>query len=344
MQDLKTLAQYPFLNDAKTYIKENGPSIDDLLNNVFFERARSIGVERIDQALTKRTTGTRSMATESDYIMELLSYPIARMIAVCIGDTYFKRRYALAEAYRTYRDLLKENASFLLTVADELNLQIQPEEDTQKNTIFFKDYLCYAPTRYKEWKMINRDMHNGYIAITHKDLARIIQETLRKRINDELDHHQCNPAVTKTFKEDIKRIQNIIQMKKKKMEAYPVGQLNTIFLPPCMKDILAAIQTGENVPHMGRFALVAFLSSLKLSPQQILRLFSTAPDFEEDKTRYQIEHITGKSSATQYSSPGCEKMKTYGICPVEKIDDICKTIRHPQSYYKKRWKQEKKKP
>jgi DNA primase large subunit len=94
---------------------------------------------------------------------------------------------------------------------------------------------------------------------------------------------------------------------------------------------------------MGRFALVAFLNSMKLSTNDILKLFSSAPDYEEERTRYQVEHITGSSSSTKYTPPGCEKMRTYGICPVEKIDDLCKKTRHPLSYYKAKWKQETKK-
>jgi DNA primase large subunit len=127
------------------------------------------------------------------------------------------------------------------------------------------------------------------------------------------------------------------------MEAAPIEKLDVEKLPPCLKSILAAIQSGENVPHMGRFALVAFLSSLKLNINDIMKLFSSAPDFEEDKTRYQVEHITGNISSTKYTPPGCDKMRTYGICPTEEIDEICKRKRHPMSYYRAKWKKEEKK-
>ena len=108
-----------------------------------------------------------------------------------------------------------------------------------------------------------------------------------------------------------------------------------------MKKILNSIQSGENVPHMGRFALVAFLNSLQLSVDEIIKLFSTAPDFEEEKTRYQIEHILGKTGATSYKAPGCDKLKTFGLCPSEERDEICKKTYHPISYYRQRWKQVK---
>lgn len=343
MRELTILAKYPFLNDTRQFIKENGPSVDDLLHAPPYERARIIGIERLDNAFKNRDVGTRSLASESDCIMEILSYPIARMVAVCIGDSYFKKRYALGEAYHMYKHLLNESTTFLLAVAKELSVTVH--YDTEKNTIkiYFKDYLRNAPTRYKEWKMVNRGINAGFLTISHKDLARILLESLRERINTELLTRQCDKSVSDAFFPDVQRFQNMLSLQKKKIETTPVGKLSIEKLPPCMKEILSAIQSGENVPHMGRFALVAFVSSLKLNTNNILKLFSTAPDYQEDKTRYQVEHITGTSSSTEYKCPGCEKMRTYGICPVDKMDELCKKIRHPLSYYSNKWKQEKEK-
>jgi DNA primase large subunit len=342
MRELTTLAKYPFLHDTRQYIKENGPSVDELLHDLPYERARLIGIERLDNAMKNRDIGQRSLASDTDCIMEILSYPLARMVTVCIGDPYFKKRYALGEAHRVYTHLLNEPTKFLLEVAEELNVTVQFNAEKNRIKIFFKDYLRNAPTRYKEWKMVNRGIGGGYLTISHKDLARILLEVLRERINQELLSRDCDSNVLKVFSSDIQRFQNMLALQKKKIEATPVGKVSIEKLPPCMKDILSSIQSGENVPHMGRFALVAFLSSLKLSTNDILKLFSTAPDYQEDKTRYQVEHITGVSSSTEYKCPGCEKMRTYGICPVEKMDDLCKKVRHPLTYYSTKWKQEKK--
>lgn len=343
MTDLVTLAKYPFLKASRQYIKENSISIEELLEDPLYERARIICLERLDNALNNRDVGNRSLATESDCIMELLSYPLARMITVCIGDNFFKRRYALAEAVHAYKNLINESTSFLIDVAKEFGFKIEYIEEENVLRIHFTNYLKNAPTQYKEWKMINRSLEKGFVRITHKDLARLIQEALRNRINEELDNRRCDERVYESFSEDILRIRNTLALHKKKIEAAPVGKLDIDKLPPCMKRILSSIQSGENVPHMGRFALVAFLNALKLDINDILRIFSTAPDFEEEKTRYQVEHITGQISSTSYKPPGCDKMKTYGICPIEEIDDICKKINHPVSYYATKWRRERKK-
>jgi DNA primase large subunit len=343
MSDLSTLAKYPFLSDSKNYVKDNAPLIEELLDDPIYQRARLIGIERLDKAFRDKDVGNRSLATESDCIMELLSYPIARMVTVCIEDTYFKRRYALGEAIHAYKNLINESTIFLLEVSKEFKIDIKYENQENKLGISFIDYLHNAPTRYKEWKMINREMKNGYIQISHKDLARILQESLRNRINAELDSRECSKAIYNTFSTDINRIKNIVFTHRKKIEIEPVKKLNIELLPPCIKDILSAIQSGENVPHIGRFALVAFLNSLKMGINDILKVFSSAPDYEEERTRYQVEHITGSISSTSYKPPGCEKMRTYGICPVDKIDELCKKTRHPMRYYRQRWKNNSKK-
>jgi len=63
--------------------------------------------------------------------------------------------------------------------------------------------------------MINRTLDEGYIILTHKDLARIIQEALRARINEELDKRECDNSIYRVFKEDVNRIQNTVLMHKK---------------------------------------------------------------------------------------------------------------------------------
>ena len=184
-------------------------------------------------------------------------------------------------------------------------------------------------------------MDKGYILLSSKEFARVIQEALRLRINQELDIRKCSKIIKETFKSDIMRISKLVSKQRKKIDTIPLGRLDINKLSPCMKELLKSIQSGENVPHMGRFALVAFLNSLKLNTNEILQLFSTAPDYEEEKTRYQVEHISGKTSSTSYTSPGCEKMRSYGICSTEKLDELCKKNRHPLSYYKSKWKKNK---
>ena len=343
--DITTLAKYPFLKESKEYIKNINFSVEELLHDIAYERARAIGIERLENAFNKGDVGTRGLATETDCIMELLSYPLARMISVCVDDPYFKRRYALGEAIHFYKYLQNENLSFILYIARELGFDVQLVEDVTKNKvkIHFVDYLHNAPTRYKSWKTVNRILNNGYIQVSERELARLIEEALRENINNELNARNCTKDIYNTFKKEINAFKNLVETRRKSAEIKPVGKISITKLPPCMKHILRSIQSGENVPHMGRFAFVSFLYLLGLTIDEILALFSSAPDYDEERTLYQVKHVTGMASSTKYSPPGCRKMRTYGLCPAEEMNDICKKVNHPLSYYKVKWKLEKKK-
>jgi len=86
------------------------------------------------------------------------------------------------------------------------------------------------------------------------------------------------------------------------------------------------LQAGVNLAHPSRFFITTFLSSLNQDPEAVMRLFATAPDFKEAYTRYQVEHITGKTSSTQYSPPKCDTLVSSGVCPGPNA--LCRQIRH----------------
>ncbi|HIE31967.1 MAG TPA: DNA primase regulatory subunit PriL, partial [Methanosarcinales archaeon] len=84
-------ATYPFTSGAAVYVRELGVDISDLLEKRVYNRARARGVERVTQAIEGKIE--RGVGTDMPAELEVLSYPIARMIVSCIGDDYLIRRY-----------------------------------------------------------------------------------------------------------------------------------------------------------------------------------------------------------------------------------------------------------
>ena len=113
-----------------------------------------------------------------EFIKKLKTMAKRRQIEIISGG-YYEPIFAIIP----YRDKIAQIKKLSDLIKKEFNLDVKFKKDTKKLSIFFTDYLHNAPTRYKEWKMINRDVENGYVQITHKDLARLIQESLRFRIN-----------------------------------------------------------------------------------------------------------------------------------------------------------------
>jgi len=161
----------------------------------------------------------------------------------------------------------------------------------------------------------------------------LIQEALRFRIQNELPI-EVDPKLKTKITPMITDLITLIQSKKRKFEAKDLGRVSITRFPPCIKQLLGMTQAGENVPHIGRFALASFLHHIGLSSDQILNLFSTSPDFDVEKARYQVEHITGKISGTEYTPPSCETMKTNSIC--FNPNTLCNKdwMNHPLTYYR----------
>ena len=86
--------------------------------------------------------------------------------------------------------------------------------------------------------------------------------------------------------------------------------------PPCIQNILKRLQEGENLRHEERFHLVAYLHRKGVPEEEIIELFSTVPDFDYRRTKYQVEHICGKrGKMTEYMPYSCRNLKDLGLCP-----------------------------
>ncbi|MBC7129553.1 MAG: DNA primase regulatory subunit PriL, partial [Thermoplasmatales archaeon] len=100
--ELIKISKYPFLSEAKEWVKNRGVSIEEILDDIIYERARRRGVERVRQAIIEGIVRDMPLVNEVDFEMEIYSYAIARMIAVAFENDYVLRRYALAEAKGAY--------------------------------------------------------------------------------------------------------------------------------------------------------------------------------------------------------------------------------------------------
>jgi len=316
------MAKYPFIQEAKEWVKNEKISIEEILNDAVYERARIRAVERVEEAMEHGIINNAGCINQTDCMMEIFSYPIARMIVVSIESDFLLRRYALAEAKKAYENLKNENREIIEYIAKEFAIEIK------NGTIHFSDYLKYAPTWDIRWKLVNRVMNKGYIQLSYREITRLLQEAIRKKIQNELFYMFSPPDVKKIFNEFIIKMKNKLALKgDKKFE----GEASFKDFPPCIKNLISAVKSGINVPHVGRFTLVTFLNAIGMPLEEILKIFSNSPDFNEEKTRYQIEHITGRISGTIYSVPKCSTIRTWGLC---EPDELCKKVNHPLFYYR----------
>ncbi|MEM0158835.1 MAG: DNA primase regulatory subunit PriL [Thermoplasmataceae archaeon] len=113
-----------------------------------------------------------------------------------------------------------------------------------------------------------------------------------------------------------------------------LGDVDYNLFPPCVKTYLTQMHDGVNLPHLARFTLVSFLHKAGMSSEKIIELFRTAPDFNEKFTTYQVNHITGTISTTEYSPPKCSVLASNHLC-YKGDDTLCNQpwLKHPLQYY-----------
>lgn len=325
-------ARFPFLRESANVAEKNNVDVETLVSSQAFESARERGLERVEDSINDSEVSYIPLTgTDYDRLMEVMSYPYARMIVSAVNDRFLTKRYALSEAVRMNRILGEEDPRTVVAVSTELG--VNATEINGELRMHFTDFIRFS-VRIKspEWKLVNTEIHDGFVTLQKERFYRVLQNALQDRIESELPLG-IPEHIKGMLKKDADRIRIILgEMKRRYSPAS--GDVKAENFPPCMRFMLASAQNGVNLPHSGRFALVSFLHNLGMDSEQILTLFSESPDFDASKSLYQIRHITGELSGQEYVPPECSTMKSYGIC--FEPDTLCEKewMNHPLNYYR----------
>lgn len=253
--------------------------------------------------------------------LAVLSYICSRMIVSSLDD-WVRMRYAVNEA-NYYRELMNKDITkhdgdvILRLISADIGLKLKGWN------VHVSAYIrASSRIRDDRWRLVNRRLREGYVETTKNDVLRIIEELLRVKLFEKV------PSIP-TIQDAVRDLNRKATKEAKKFDI-DLGEVDLNCLPPCMKEILSELQRGMNIPHTARFAITSFLLNIGMDVESVINLFKTAPDFDDEKTRYQVEHIAGeRGKGSEYISPSCDTMKTYQNCVAD-----CK-VSHPLLYYKK---------
>ncbi|MDD5474054.1 MAG: DNA primase regulatory subunit PriL [Candidatus Methanoperedens sp.] len=337
--DVFTFAYFPFVNGAVKYVEALDFKLEELFSERAFEQVRERGKERVLSAIgegIKKSSHPDRIGAEK----ELLSYPVARILVSCINDGYLTRRYALAEAKSAYESVKELSGEELKEFAGEFNITAVINE--RSVILHFTDYIRYANVIHEpKWKLVNRNMEHGMVTLTKEDFSRIMEEAVRKRIESSLPV-DVPAGICASLERYLLEIREALKTRKSEFSIEEFKEIMPDCFPPCIVHALSNAQAGVNLPHSMRFALTSFLLNIGMNTEGIMELFKVSPDFDEERTRYQVMHIHG-ATGTTYTSPSCATMITYGNCYGKEA--LCERISHPLSYYRKKaWILKKGKP
>ena len=330
-------ARYPFMAAAREAVEAAAVDLGEVVatDEAVVERAR----ERVQSAITNRTVGEPHRQTR----VELLSYPVARVLVSLVDEHVCTRKYAEAEAETAYDRFVEEferttefkstqgSQIALRDLLAEFDLGSVVNERADGYWIEVGPYLeMAADQRGDEWRLVNRTLADGRVAITQAELHVLLKQAIRHRVEDGLPF-DVPDAIGQELTEEADQIQEVLS------ELDLTREIDTVvpeLFPPCMKALLDQVQKGEHLEHHSRFAIATFLVGIGMTTDEIVELFQVNPGFGEEATRYQVNHIRGETSPTEYSTPACSTMQSYGDC-VNK-DDLCETIAHPMGYYEQK--------
>ncbi|MDD1703293.1 MAG: DNA primase regulatory subunit PriL [Methanoregula sp.] len=330
----RELSHFPFLKKAQDPIKSRFVSLGSLLASPKGEALVDLAITRIKDAVTQKKTFTPQVSDIPED--EIASYALARIVVSCVNDKQLIDRLTRHEAERAYYFLVNEEewnrnyqqedgeySRLWMALSDELGVHITQDR------MPVPDYVeLVAPLRDDRYRLINRHVARGFVTIDKTERYELLRERIRVLLRRDLPFRVpkeiCEHLAPKVA--DIKKAYQEQMLRQ-------FGKVEEGAFPPCMQALIKALSAGTNLTHAGRFSLTAFLHNIGMNTTGIAELYARSPDFDIEKTMYQVEHITGRGgSSTEYTTPSCAAMQTTGLCIHR--DALCEKIGHPLSYYK----------
>jgi DNA primase large subunit len=230
------------------------------------------------------------------YEIEIASYALAILYVAGISDPALIERFALFEAQKVNTYLRKErNSETIFEIAKAFNWDVKKNDDGSFSVHFTKFLATSTRGRLhhdSKWKLINRIMAEGCVRVSPVELARLLQEDVKKQIEESAK--QELGKVPEQIQQDIDELKaEFLKRKPQFEEVFEVIRAQESEYPPCITAMMKRTSQGQHLSHVERFTLVTYLLRQGISVDTIVSLFSNVPDFKEDKTRYQVEHLSG---------------------------------------------------
>src|SRR5271157_610125 len=330
----KELSHFPFLKKAQDPVRTRFASLGTLLGTQKGQILVSHAIARIKEAVSQNKT--RAPEVHDSPEDEIAAYALARIIVSCVNDKQLIDRLTRHEAERAYYFLVNEeewNSRYVqddgeysrlwVAISDELGIRITQDR------MPVPDYVeLVAPLHDDRYRLVNRRVERGFVGIDKNERYELLRERIRVLLRRDLPHRVpkevCEQLAPKAA--EIKKIYQEQMLRQ-------FGKVEEGAFPPCMQALITALAGGTNLTHAGRFSLTAFLHNIGMNTTGIAELYAHSPDFDVEKTMYQVEHITGRGgTGTEYTTPACAAMQTTGLCIHR--DALCERVSHPLSYYK----------
>jgi len=156
-------------------------------------------------------------------------------------------RFALLEAQQINLYLkMEKRKEVILEIAKAFNWQVKSEGDF--TWLHFAKYLENASrgrlVHDTKWKIVNRALEKGYVSVTPDELSRLLQEEVKKRIEDSAKNKVGD--LPEEIQKDIDEIKaEFVKLKPQLEEMDHVIRAQESEYPPCISILMKRAAEGK---------------------------------------------------------------------------------------------------
>ncbi|MHA1110268.1 MAG: hypothetical protein ACTSRE_04160 [Promethearchaeota archaeon] len=290
-------------------------------------------------ALDKKESGI--ILTE-DELNVILFYTVKTILAA-FDNRVLENHVSNLISKLYHQRFLKETNQNLEVIGRKMNFECHFEKKAK--SIGNVQYPCwvevhkYIPTaallKDSSYQLINRNVINGRVYLLKDNVARLLQEVVRRKIIP--DRQKSGGELMELLKQmthlsplidDITKLNEKKKLTQVQYESSNVYE-NVIYAlyPPCIKFILNKATNGVNLTHSERLHTAFFYANTNHTVEETVDVFRTLPDFDEKLARYHVEFSRGiGGKGKEYKVFNCAKVKSIDMCKAtdkEYGDIIC---------------------
>ena len=329
-------ARYPFLPAARAAVAEADADLLEVVEagGPVLERAR----ERVEAAIESRGVGEPHRSER----VELLSYPVARVLVSLLDEPALTRRYASAEATTAVERLRadgeagtplrsvggerRSRGAFLeaLELAEAVDLGGDRAEVDVAAYLRLTDEL-----RGDRWRLVGRRLHDGRVPVTEAEFWELLRAAVQARVAEDLPL-SVPEAIAEALTETVVAVR--AQLADFSVDR-SFGAVDPAAYPPCIVALEERVEAGEPMAPHSWFAYVSFLGAIGVERTAIEDTLAGHPDVDETLAGARLDHLLDRDGSA-YLPPSCATMQAYGDCVDQ--DALCARIGHPLEYYERR--------
>ena len=364
--------RYPWLPSLKLQYSDIADKLpSEFISDIFSKSDSKQISERVLIIFESAFNNLEDIPNPKDENLSIQVYILLKILVYALNNKIITNRIANLYSKDAYSKMERDNSlSNLYDICKDLELNvkfydppkkfgIQILKDNRERkitnfTIYYIDYLKLASHLRDDYrKLAHNSLKDGYVYIKNRNLMRLIQEYVRNKIliEETEDKASLKSFLDKAFKiQEFKELyDHILSIWAKKEEdfdftfKFDITSTTDILklYPPCVLEILKKAKEGQNLVHHERLFIVWFLLALDYPVEKVVDVFSTLPDFDRDKTNYQVEYAKKK----KYTPYQCSTLQSINLCMKEKYkDELClegygstepserKKLKHPLAY------------